>query len=143
MGKLSNLPKTLPTKDIPFEYEGVGQLSGHKYPKSTFVVRVPSTRDLTRIGVETAKLSGGVPTDMLDGVTGSLNRAIAFLTVTLAEAPAWFINHPENTVEEGMSYGLDAYDLNIPIEIYQKADELIEGWHAKVRGAHDKKAKKD
>lgn len=132
MSKISNLPKTLPEKKIPFEYEGEGETTGHKY-KGSFVVQVPQTREISQMGIELAKLCGGIPADLLDSRTGALNRAIAFLSVCLVDAPAWFVNSPDNEEEAGVSYGLDSHDLNIPIEIYKKADELVEGWHQKLR----------
>jgi hypothetical protein len=136
MSKINNLPKTLPEKEMPFEYSGVGELTQHKYTGS-FVVRVPSTREISKIGIEVAKLSGGVPPDLLDNATIALNRAIAFLSVCLVESPAWFCNSPDDEQEAGISYGLDSHDLNIPIEIYKKADELVEGWHQKLRQGND------
>ena len=132
MSKISHLPKTLPVKELPFQYEGTGDLTGHKY-SGDFVVKVPSNRDIIRISSETAKLSGGIPVDLLDGGPAMFNRAIAFLQICLIEAPAWFANSPQHPIEEGMSYGLDSHDANIPIEIFQKAETLVQEWQDKLK----------
>lgn len=140
MSKVSNLPKMLPSKDLPFDCKITGSTTDHKYSGS-FVVEVPTTRQWTAIGVETAKLSGGIPPDMLDSTTFSLNRAIAFLSVCLKEAPDWFVNAPEEN-KPGISYGLDTLDMNVPIEVWKKADSLIDGWHSALKAQPDAKAGK-
>jgi len=141
MSKVSKLPKTLPSKNLPFTFKGVGSTTNHKY-SGEFVVKVPSTRELSQIGIETAKLSGGVPADYLDTVTATLNKAIAFLSVCLVEAPNWFKNTPEDAHEEGMSFGLDTFDVNIPAEIFKQANDLVQQWHDTLKGATNGKKDK-
>ena len=137
MSKVASLPKTLPTKDLPFECKITGSATGRKYSGS-FVVQVPGTRQLIAIGVETAKLSGGVPPDLLDANTYTLNRSIALLSACLVEAPEWFTNGPDDQ-KPGMSYGLDTFDLNVPIEVSKAADALIDKWHEELKGTGDGK----
>lgn len=141
MSKISHLPKTLPPKELPFEFQGIGDLSGHKYSGS-FVVRVPTNRDLLSIGTENARLANGVSMELLENGAAVFNRAIAFLKVCLIDAPAWFINSPDHPNEEGISYGLDSYDINIPIEIFKLAEEKVQGWHNTLKGSKNDSAKK-
>lgn len=132
MSKISHLPKTLPGKELPFNFKGTGDTTGHKY-EGSFVVKVPSVRDISKIGIELAKINDGVPVELLDNMTAALNRAIAFLSVCIVEGPAWFTNNPEDGQEEGMAYGMETLDLNVPIEIYKEADKLVAGWHDKLK----------
>lgn len=124
MSRVSHLPKNIPNKEIPFKIKVKGSVSRHAYT-GDFVVKVPSVRDMGRIGVELAKLNDGIPLEMLDRSTAHLNNAIAFLRVALVKAPNWFVNSLDDEDEQGMEYGLDTDDLNVPVEIFKQAHRRL------------------
>ena len=129
MSKIAGLPKSLPSKEIPFSVKIKGSFSKHTYT-GDFTVKVPSVAEISRIGVELARLNDGVPLEALDISTGNLNNCIAFLKVTLKDAPEWFTDGVE-----GLDYGLNTLDVNVAPEVFKKANDLIEGWQKKVRGS--------
>lgn len=133
MSRISNLPKNVPTKELPFHFKAKGRPSGFTY-EGDFVVEVPSVRDMSAIGVELAKLNGGVKFESLDVSTANLNNAIAYLKVALKKSPNWFSNSSDDPDEEGIDYGLDTIDLNIPVEIFRKAEKLVAEWYKTLRG---------
>jgi hypothetical protein len=134
MSKVSHLPKTVPSKEIPFKIKVKGAVNKDHTYEGDFVVRVPETRQMSQMGIELARLNDGVPLEMLDRNTRNINNAIAYLKVNLVKGPAWFVNNMEDSVEEGMDYGLDTLDINVPIAIFQEADKLISKWHKSLRG---------
>jgi hypothetical protein len=89
---------------------------------------------MSRIGVELARLGDGVPFELLDKNTATLNNAIAYLKVLLKDGPAWFMNSADDEKEEGMDYGLDTSDINVPVEIFRKANVQINKWHESLQG---------
>jgi hypothetical protein len=133
MSRVSHLPKSIPSKEIGFKFKAKGALTGHQYT-GDFTVLVPQARQMSRLGVELARLGDGIPFELLDKNTAALNNAIAFLKVCLKEGPAWFVNTPDDEREEGMDYGLDTADVNIPIEIFRQANDLIAQWREKLQG---------
>lgn len=134
MSRISHLPKNIPVKEIPFSIKIKGSVSGKMYT-GDFVVVIPSVREMSRIGVEVARLSDGIPLEMLDKTTAGINNAIAFLKVTLKSAPAWFINSPSDSDEEGIDYGLDTLDMNIPVEVFSAAQKATSNWYKALRAS--------
>jgi len=128
MKKIEGLPKSIPAKELPFKFEGKGTLTGHTY-SGDFVAKVPDSGRMSRIGIELAKLNGGVKFEDLDIGTAMLHNAIAYLRVVLIEAPEWFTDS-----EEGLDYGMNTLDPNIPIMIFSQAEELITNWRQSVMG---------
>jgi len=133
MSKISHLPKTLPSKDLPFTVKLTGSITGHTYTGS-FVVTVPDVKAMSRVGIELAKLNEGTDFELLDINTRVINNSIAYLKATLKEGPAWFVNPSDHPQEEGIDYGLKTMDLNVPIEIFRQADKLVKAWHASLKG---------
>lgn len=133
MSRVSHLPKAVPSKELPFKFKAKGSITGHSY-SGDFIALVPQVRQMSRIGVELARLNDGIPFELLDKNTAALNNAIAFLKVCLKEAPAWFTNSPDDPREEGMDFGLDTEDINVPVEIFRQADALIKGWYELLKG---------
>ena len=132
MSRISNLPKNLPSKEIPFKIKVKGSVSKKVY-EGDFTVSVPTVRDMSRIGVELSRLSDGIPFEMLDKTTAGINNAVAFLKVTLKDAPAWFVNSPDDADEDGMDYGLDTVDMNVPVEIFAEAQKATSKWYKNLR----------
>lgn len=139
MSKVSHLPKSVPNKELPFSLKVKGSSSGHPY-EGDFVVKVPGVREMGKIGIELARLNEGVPLESLDRSTATLHNAIAFLKVALIVGPKWFKNDKLDETEEGMDFGLDTDDVNVPIEIFKKAEGLVSDWHKSLRGAPDAEA---
>lgn len=133
MSKVSHLPKNIPSKELPFQVKVKGSTTGHHY-SGDFIVVVPGVREMSKVGVELGRLNDGVPFEVLDGNTQRLNNAIAFLKVNLKEAPAWFVNDPTDEKEDGMSYGLDTHDVNVPVQIFRAADKEIKAWYDSLKG---------
>lgn len=133
MSKVSHLPKRVPPKEIPFKLKIKGSVNKDHTYEGDFVVKVPMTREVGQIGIELAKLSDGIPLHMLDKSTATLNNAVAYLRVSLVEAPKWFTNSPDDEDEEGISYGLDTLDFNIPIEVFRAADKAVKAWYKALR----------
>ena len=124
MSKVGHLPKTVPSKELSFQFKGTGNTYNVDY-EGHFVVKVPGVRELSRHGIELARLNAGVRQEHLDNITATLNNALAALRVFLIECPDWF---------KEMDYGLDTDDYNIPIEIFQEADRLISEWRDSLQG---------
>ncbi len=133
MSKVSHLPKNVPSKELPIKLKVKGSVTGHSY-EGDFIVTVPGVRESNRIGNEVARLGDGIPFEMLDGNTQKLNNALAFLKVVIKTGPAWFINTADDEKEEGMDYGLDTMDINVPIQLFRQADKAIKGWHEALKG---------
>lgn len=131
--KVSHLPKNIPAKEIPLKIKIKGSVSRWPY-EGNFVIKVPTTREMSQIGLELAKISDGIPFEMLDKNTAYFNNAIAFLKVVIKDGPAWFVNKIDDEEEEGMDYGLDTLDANVPMEIFKKAEKAVEKWHAALKG---------
>lgn len=121
MSKIEGLVKSLPSREIPFSIKVDGIVTKQTY-KGDFVVRVPLSRDMSKIGVEIAKLNGGVKFSDLDDGTAMLHNAVAFLKILLSESPEWFWK------EDEMDYGLNTLDANVSVEIFLEAEKLIKNW---------------
>lgn len=130
MSNIKGLPKTIPSKEIPFDIELTGNVTKEKYSGS-FVIKVPGTRERSRIGIEIAKLNGGVRFDDLDEATALLHNAVAFLRVLLIDAPDWFVKRED---QQGMDYGLDTLDYNVAVDIFLQANHKILEWQKALRG---------
>ena len=133
MSNNNALPSTIPSKEIPFTLQIIGSTTQHTY-NGDFIVKVPSVRDMSRVGVCLARLNFGVSMSDLDTSTANLNNAIAFLQVCLVDAPKWFTNAAE-AKEPGISFGLDTLDINVPVEIFRKANELVDAWHVSLKAS--------
>jgi len=133
MSKVSHLPKNVPSKELPFKIKVKGSVSGHSYT-GDFVVRVPGVRAMGQIGVELARLNDGIPLEHLDKNTARLHNSLAYLKVALIKGPKWFVNTLDDAEEEGMDYGLDTDDINVPIEIFRKADKMVQDWYESLNG---------
>lgn len=142
MSRVSHLPKSIPSKELAFKFKAKGSTTNHSY-SGDFVVVVPQARQMSRIGVEIARLGDGIPFEALDKNTAALNNAIAFLRVCIKEGPAWFVNSRSDEREEGMDYGLDTDDINVPVEIFRQADALIKGWYDSLKGQPDEGSKSE
>lgn len=132
MSKISNLPKKVPNKELPFTFKCTGATTGHSY-EGSFVVKVPGVRETSKIGIALARLNDGVPFESLDRSTAFLHNAIAFLSVCLVDGPKWFLNSADDPREEGMSFGMDTDDFNVPIGIFQEAEKLVSTWNAALQ----------
>ena len=119
MSEITKLLKDLPPKEIPFSFKEVGSKTKIEY-EGNFVIKVPSMKDQSRIGVELAKLGMGMSYNQLDEATAMLNNAIATLSVVVIEAPNWFTQE--------MEFGLNTIDINIPLKLYSKVSELLDKW---------------
>lgn len=133
MSKISHLPKSVPPKEIPFSLKIKGSNTKFQYT-GDFVVKVPNLREMTQIGVELGRLNNGVPLELLDRSTANMHNAIAFLKVALIKGPNWFMNQANDKDEEGMEYGLDTIDVNVPMEIFRKADKCLTEWYKALDG---------
>lgn len=133
MSKVSHLPKSVPSKELPFKIKIKGSATGHLY-EADFTVVVPGGREMGRIGLELSRLNEGIPYESLDQSTANLHNAIAFLKVLLKEAPPWFRNSSTDEAEEGMDYGLDTVDINVPITIFREADKKVKEWYKSLKG---------
>lgn len=134
---MANLPKALPSKEIPFNFKSLGITTKRSY-EGTFTVNVPSVRDMSRIGVELSRINDGVPLELLDRSTAALNNALAFLKISLKEAPKWFTDTEQ---EGGMGHGMDTLDVNVPIEIFKQANELVGNWHKSLQVTDEPESK--
>ena len=132
MAAKTALPKAIPSKELPFSVKLTGSTTGQSY-EGDFVVKVPSVRDMSKIGIFLAKLGFGVPFEDLDTSTQILNNAVAFLQACLLEAPGWFRNAETDPKTPGMAYGLDTFDVNVPVEIFRQANTLVEGWREALK----------
>ena len=133
MSKVSHLPKSIPSKEIPFKVKLKGSATGHPY-EGDFTVIVPTVREMGKIGLELARLNGGLSLDSLDSSTATLHNAVAYLKVLLKTGPAWFFNDAGNEAEEGMDYGLDTIDINVPVTIFREADKKVKDWYKSLKG---------
>lgn len=133
MSKVSHLPKSIPSKELPFKIKLKGSVTNHPY-EGDFMVVVPTVKEMGKIGLELARLNGGIPLDSLDTSTANLHNAIAYLKVLLKTGPAWFMNEGSDEVEEGMDYGLDTLDVNVPVTIFREADKKIKDWYKSLKG---------
>lgn len=124
--KDKKLPQVLPPKEIPFSIDMVGSRTGSKY-EGNFVVKIPTVKDMSRIGLELAKLNGGVRFEDLDRNTAVLNNAIAYLRVLLIDSPKWFVD-----VNEG-DCGLNMLDVDVVGAIFSQAEEKISEWYEIIR----------
>lgn len=140
MSKVSHLPKNVPPKDLPLKVKIKGSTTKHPY-EGDFIIEVPNTRQMSRIGIECAKLNDGVAPEALDRSTLNLNNAIAWLRVCVKQGPAWFVNDATDPDEEGMEYGLETMDVNIPIHIFRESQKLITDWYEALKGQPSESAK--
>jgi hypothetical protein len=120
---MKTLPISLPSKELPFNIEVLGAFTSYKYAGS-FVVKVPHVSDMGKIGIEVAKLCGGIPSEELPIETALLFNAVAFLRVLLIDAPEWF------TQKDQLDYGLNSVDPNVVIEVFNEAKKKVDGWYA-------------
>lgn len=132
MSKIEHLPKAIPPREIPFKIDLKGLVTGDRY-KGDFVVRVPLSRDMSKIGVELAKLNDGVRFEDLDAGTAMLHNSVAFLRILLERSPDWFWK------EEELDYGLNTLDVNICVEIFLKAEKLVKDWKKDLLSAGEEK----
>lgn len=123
---MQQLPSSLPPKELPFTLEIEGSVTGKKY-SGNFIVTVPKVQDMGRIGVEIAKLTGGIPLHQLPQETAILFNAVAYLKVLLIMAPDWFVQSGE------LDYGMNTLDPNIVIEVFNSAREKVDGWYLLIR----------
>lgn len=126
MTKSTSPMKSMPSTEIPFKFTGKGKITKKSY-NGDFLVKVPRVRDMSRIGIELARLNEGVPLEYLDQATANLNNAIAFLKVTVLECPDWF-----SSSDKGMDFGMETLDYNIPIELFRQADKVISDWQKQL-----------
>lgn len=124
MSRVQHLPKKLPSREIPFVFSCEGAVTGEDY-SDDFTVLVPDVAMMGRVGIEFAKLNGGVASEMLDGGTYMLHNAVAWLRVCLVDPPAWF-------VEDG--YGLYILDTNVSLKLFTEANGKVQEWKNKLRG---------
>ena len=134
MSEVKGLSRTLPPKEIPFQFECTGAITSRDY-KGSFTVKVPSVREMSQIGLELSRINQGIPLESLDVNTARLNNAIAFLTVTLTQAPDWF------TSEDDVDYGFGTLDVNLITTLFRQASGLVDDWHKTVRGEKVVKSK--
>lgn len=138
MSNVKGLSKNIPSKELPFQIKSVGNVTQEAY-EGSFVVKVPQTRDRSKIGIELAKLNGGVRFDDLDDSTALLHNAVAYLRVLLLDAPDWFVQPEE---EGGMAFGLDTLDSNVAVDVFLAANAEVIQWQKALKGQADDKPKK-
>lgn len=127
MSNYEGLPKTVPGRELPFSFK-LKDKDGISYD-GDFIVRVPSAREMGRIGVEMAKLNGGVPLDHLDAGTALLHNAVAYMRVVTIDAPKWFAES---------DCGLDLDNPQVILTVFEKAEKLISDWKAAIHGKSKK-----
>lgn len=137
--KTTTFPKTLPPKEAVFKVKVKGSTSQDMF-EGDFTVRIPTVRDMSQIGVEMAKLNGGVISEQLDSNTYNLNNALSFLRVLIKDCPSWFSDSEE---EGGINYGLDTLDYNVPIEIFKIANKKVDEWYKVLRSEPKKEEKSE
>lgn len=130
MSNIKDLPKRLPDPNLPFTISCEGVYTGQKY-EGSFIVRVPLTKDMSRIGIELARLNAGVAFEDLDSNTAILHNAVAFLKALLTDAPEWFV------AKDQLDYGLNTYDSNVAITVFLEAEKQIEEWRSKLKVKSD------
>ena len=59
MSRVSHLPKNVPSKEIPFKFKVKGSVNVNHTYEGDFVVKVPGVREMSKIGVELARLNDG------------------------------------------------------------------------------------
>lgn len=131
MSKIEGLAKQLPPLEIPFKIKSTGNVSYKNY-EGDFVVHVPLVKDMSRIGIELAKLNDGVPHSDLDLGTALLHNAVAYLRVLLVESPDWFWKPDE------MDFGMNTLDSNVAIDVFNEADEKVKAWKDALKPKEEK-----
>lgn len=104
---------------ISFRFEAEGSSTGKKF-EANITARIPTGRDVARVGLLISKHTGG---QGLNGVPDILSlpvQAAAYLEVVLDNPPSWL---------KDSNYGLDAYvDQNVSIALYSEVSDRIDSW---------------
>jgi hypothetical protein len=116
----NNLPFTLPPKELLFSISTKGSITGREYT-GNFIIIPPRVKEMSKIGLELGMLGAGVKFEDMPFETRILHYAIAYLKVLLVQSPEWF--------SKEMEFGLNSYDPNIIIEIYNLAKEKVDNWY--------------
>lgn len=110
----------LPNMEVKISIQVVGQESGINWV-GDFVYCRPTLGERTNIDVMRARLSGDFRT--LDPDIAAFNEAVAHLRFTLKKFPDWWAQS---------NYGVDLYDSNVVMDIYEKAANFEAEWRRKV-----------
>jgi hypothetical protein len=113
---------SLPKMDFSFKFQSQGEETGINWVGEFRYVR-PTLGDRSRIAALRTRLCGDQSTT--DSEVLEFNHAIAYLRYTLKDAPAWWVD---------ASYGLELYDGNIIVAIYNKVMEFEAEWKSRVHG---------
>jgi len=115
----------LPKMDFSFNFQGQGSETGINWVGDFKYVR-PTLGDRSRIAALRTRLCGDQ--SIIDTEVVDFNHAIAYLRYTLKESPAWWSD---------ASFGLELYDGNIIVGVYNKVMEFEAEWKAKIHGGKE------
>ena len=104
----------LPKMEFSFDVAVNGNQTNVAYT-GTFIYKRPTIGDRSRIDVMNKRLNGDLLT--LENETMLFNEAISHLRFTLIEYPEWW---------KAANLGMDLYDANVVVEIYNKCVDFEE-----------------
>ena len=98
--------KNLPNFQHTFYIDVVGDQTKEKF-SGEFTYNRPNLRTISEISKFKARLDGGLSN--IEKETGFIHNMISQLRFTISAFPKWW---------EGSDFGLDLYDLNVVVEVY-------------------------
>jgi len=117
----------LPTMEYSFHVSLKGSNTGEMY-EGDFVYKRPNYAQKVESARLTAKLNGDLET--LDPAIKFMNAVLGHLRYTLTEFPKWWENN---------KFGLELYDDNVIVGIFELTNEFEEKWHESVWGKEPEK----
>lgn len=112
----------LPKMEEKFNVQVAGKESGINWV-GEFVYKRPTLGERTSIEVMKTRLNGDLRS--LDPDISAFNEAISHLRYTLKKYPDWWANS---------NYGMDLYDANVVMHIYELAAIFEAEWRKNVLG---------
>jgi hypothetical protein len=112
----------LPKMEHSFSINVNGRETGVVYVGDFLFVR-PTLGDRSKIDVMHKRLNGDLTT--LNNDTFKFNEAISYLRFSLKEFPTWW---------EDSGMGINLYDSNVVVEVYNKCVEYEADFLAKLHG---------
>lgn len=109
---------TLPSMELEFEINIVGDITGERYI-GKFKYKRPNLGLIRQIRTTRAHLNEDLRN--LDDETLLLNEMVSWLTYTLVDTPKWWNNN-----------GFDLYDYNVVMEVYNKVLEYEKSFRKKI-----------
>lgn len=123
MSRVKDLPKKIPSREINFTFECEGDVTGEDY-SDNFQVLVPDVRMMGEIGLNFARLNGGIAPESLDASTRTLHNAVAWLNVCIMNPPKWLID---------IGFGLDTLDTNVALLLFTAGSAEVRKWKENLR----------